>query len=150
MIFVLALLIFGPRKLPEIAKGLGKAMRMFREASDEVKRTLEEDIQAERMREIRETKARIRKKAQEHKEQKAKEQPSTDNTPENNGDPITEKIEETEKLSDDFYDEGLGHDSEEELDGDSGEEHGENFREELDKDSDDNSQTLPSSDNLAG
>jgi len=47
LIFVVALLIFGPRKLPEIAKSLGKAMRMFRDASNEMKRTLEEDIRLE-------------------------------------------------------------------------------------------------------
>jgi len=47
VVFVIALLIFGPRKLPEIAKSLGKAMRMFRDASNEMKRTLEEDIRLE-------------------------------------------------------------------------------------------------------
>jgi len=52
VVFVLALLIFGPKKLPEIARGLGKAMRMFREASNEIQRTLEEDIRAEENRKL--------------------------------------------------------------------------------------------------
>lgn len=35
LIFVLALLIFGPKKLPEIGRSLGKAIRGFQEASKE-------------------------------------------------------------------------------------------------------------------
>ncbi|MDT8391939.1 MAG: twin-arginine translocase TatA/TatE family subunit [Lentisphaeria bacterium] len=36
LIFVLVLLLFGGKKLPEVAKGLGKAMREFRKARDEL------------------------------------------------------------------------------------------------------------------
>jgi TatA/E family protein of Tat protein translocase len=39
-ILVLALLIFGPRKLPEIGRTLGKAMGEFRRATQELKQTL--------------------------------------------------------------------------------------------------------------
>jgi sec-independent protein translocase protein TatA len=35
LIFVLALLIFGPKKLPEIGRSLGKAIRGFQDASKE-------------------------------------------------------------------------------------------------------------------
>jgi sec-independent protein translocase protein TatA len=35
LIFVVALLIFGPKKLPEIGRSLGKAMRSFQDASKE-------------------------------------------------------------------------------------------------------------------
>lgn len=35
LIFVLALLVFGPKKLPEIGRSLGKAIRGFQEASKE-------------------------------------------------------------------------------------------------------------------
>lgn len=35
LIFVLALLVFGPKKLPEIGKSVGKALRGFQEASKE-------------------------------------------------------------------------------------------------------------------
>jgi sec-independent protein translocase protein TatA len=35
VIFVLALLIFGPKKLPEIGRSLGKAIRSFQDASNE-------------------------------------------------------------------------------------------------------------------
>ncbi|MFN3690267.1 MAG: Sec-independent protein translocase protein TatB [Fimbriimonadales bacterium] len=44
VLFVLALLIFGPRKLPEIARSVGQAMREFKKASEEVTRSLEEPV----------------------------------------------------------------------------------------------------------
>lgn len=37
LIFLVALLVFGADRLPELAKGLGKGMREFRRAADEVK-----------------------------------------------------------------------------------------------------------------
>ena len=36
LIFVIALLFLGPKKLPELAKGLGQAMREFQKARDEM------------------------------------------------------------------------------------------------------------------
>jgi TatA/E family protein of Tat protein translocase len=52
MIFVLALLLFGPRKLPEIGKSLGKAMGEFRRASNDLKRSLEEEVAADELRQV--------------------------------------------------------------------------------------------------
>jgi TatA/E family protein of Tat protein translocase len=46
-ILVLALLIFGPRKLPEIGRTMGKAMGEFRRATRDLKRTLDTEISAE-------------------------------------------------------------------------------------------------------
>jgi TatA/E family protein of Tat protein translocase len=43
-IFLLALLLFGPKKLPEIGKTLGKGLSEFRRASNELKRTLESEV----------------------------------------------------------------------------------------------------------
>ncbi|SRR5713101_6639297 len=43
-IFVLALLIFGPKKLPELGKTLGKAMTEFRRASSELKSTFDREM----------------------------------------------------------------------------------------------------------
>ena len=43
-IFLLALLIFGPRKLPEIGRQIGKAMAEFKRASNEFKSQLESEI----------------------------------------------------------------------------------------------------------
>jgi len=44
-IFVLALLLFGPKKLPEIGRTIGKAMGEFRRASSELKSTFEREMQ---------------------------------------------------------------------------------------------------------
>jgi Tat protein translocase TatB subunit len=43
VILGLALIILGPKKLPEIARGLGKAMREFRRATDDLKDQFEEE-----------------------------------------------------------------------------------------------------------
>src|SRR5438876_1806372 len=46
-IVVFALIIFGPRRIPEIAKVLGKTMAQLRNASEEFKRTWESEIERE-------------------------------------------------------------------------------------------------------
>ena len=43
-IFFLALLLFGPKKLPELARQLGKLMAEFRRASNEFKSQIEQEI----------------------------------------------------------------------------------------------------------
>lgn len=43
-IFLLALLIFGPKKLPELGRTLGKGLAEFKRASNELKSSLEEEI----------------------------------------------------------------------------------------------------------
>ncbi len=43
-IFLLALLIFGPRKLPEIGRQIGKFMAEFKRASNEFKSQIEDEI----------------------------------------------------------------------------------------------------------
>jgi TatA/E family protein of Tat protein translocase len=50
LILVIALIVFGPRKLPEIGKSLGKMMVEFRRASNDFKRTIEEEVEADKMR----------------------------------------------------------------------------------------------------
>lgn len=47
VIFVLALLIFGPRKLPDLGRSLGRGMAEFKKASNELKRTWEEEVRTE-------------------------------------------------------------------------------------------------------
>ena len=44
MILVLALLLFGPKKLPEIGKQVGKALGEFKRTSNELKRTIEDEM----------------------------------------------------------------------------------------------------------
>ncbi|MEE4115692.1 MAG: twin-arginine translocase TatA/TatE family subunit [Marinilabiliaceae bacterium] len=45
IIMVVALLLFGANKIPEIAKGLGKGMREFRKATDDIKKEFNESTQ---------------------------------------------------------------------------------------------------------
>jgi TatA/E family protein of Tat protein translocase len=47
IILVIALIIFGPRKLPELGRSLGRSIGEFRRASNELRSTLEEEIRVE-------------------------------------------------------------------------------------------------------
>ena len=46
LILVVVLLLFGGKKLPELARGLGKGIREFKDASDGVKREIHRNINA--------------------------------------------------------------------------------------------------------
>ena len=48
VIFVIALLVFGPRKLPELGKSLGKSLAEFKRATNELKRTWEDEVKTEK------------------------------------------------------------------------------------------------------
>jgi TatA/E family protein of Tat protein translocase len=50
LILVIALVVFGPRKLPELGKSLGQAMSQFRRASEDFKRTWEQEVEIEKVR----------------------------------------------------------------------------------------------------
>jgi sec-independent protein translocase protein TatA len=47
IILTLALIIFGPRKLPELGRSLGKSLGEFKRASNELRNTLDEEIRIE-------------------------------------------------------------------------------------------------------
>src|ERR1043165_9922980 len=53
IILVIALIIFGPRKLPELGRSLGKSIGEFKKASNELRNTLDEEIPAEEQKEQR-------------------------------------------------------------------------------------------------
>jgi len=46
LILAVVLLLFGGKKLPELARGLGKGIREFKDASDGVKREIQRNINA--------------------------------------------------------------------------------------------------------
>jgi sec-independent protein translocase protein TatA len=46
VIFILALLIFGPKRLPELGKSLGKGIGEFRRASSDLRNTIEREIES--------------------------------------------------------------------------------------------------------
>jgi TatA/E family protein of Tat protein translocase len=45
LIFIVALLFFGPKKLPEIGKSIGKGLAEFKRASDDLKKTIEQEME---------------------------------------------------------------------------------------------------------
>jgi len=44
LIFFVALIVFGPKRLPDIGRSLGNAMKEFKKATNEFKSTLEEEV----------------------------------------------------------------------------------------------------------
>ena len=63
VIMVVALLVVGPSKLPELARSLGKAFNEFRRMADEVKETIEEEVikeEEKKEEEIEETKEDVK------------------------------------------------------------------------------------------
>lgn len=49
-IFVIALIFFGPRKLPELGRSLGQTLGQFKRASEDFKRSWEEEVEVEKRR----------------------------------------------------------------------------------------------------
>lgn len=52
LILALALLVFGPRRIPEIGKTIGKTLAEFRKATGEFKSSLEREIQVEKIEDV--------------------------------------------------------------------------------------------------
>ena len=50
LIFVVALIVFGPRKLPELGRSLGKSIAEFKRASNDLRSTLDEEIRLDERR----------------------------------------------------------------------------------------------------
>jgi sec-independent protein translocase protein TatA len=50
VIFVIALIVFGPRKLPELGRSLGRGIAEFKRATNELQSSLEDEIRLEEQR----------------------------------------------------------------------------------------------------
>jgi sec-independent protein translocase protein TatA len=50
VIFVIALIVFGPRKLPELGRSLGRGIAEFKKATNELQSSLEDEIRVEEQR----------------------------------------------------------------------------------------------------
>ena len=100
VVFIVVLVVFGPQKLPELARGLGKLMAEFRKASTDFKSAFEEE-----MREMeRQTLLAERKKAAEAAASSAvaaetSAAPATEASPGTEG-PISESHTETRASED--------------------------------------------------
>lgn len=66
LVFVVALLVFGPRKLPEVGRTLGKAMREFKSAAEDFKAAINQEPPEELVKDIE-------KKLKKNEEQLAEE-----------------------------------------------------------------------------
>lgn len=47
IILMIALIVFGPRKLPELGRSLGRSLNEFKRASNELRHTLDDEIRIE-------------------------------------------------------------------------------------------------------
>jgi len=52
LIFAVILIVFGPRRIPEIGRMLGKAMGEFRKATDDLKSTIEREVRLEELKKV--------------------------------------------------------------------------------------------------
>src|SRR5688572_11815585 len=52
LIFAVILLVFGPRRIPEIGRTLGKALAEFRKATDDLKGTIDREVRLEELKKI--------------------------------------------------------------------------------------------------
>ena len=63
VIFLAVVLLFGGKKIPELMKGIGKGMREFKDAKENVKSEIEEGMkEKDKEQEIRELKAQLEQK----------------------------------------------------------------------------------------
>jgi len=59
LIFIVALIVFGPKKLPEIGRTLGKALGEFKKATDDLKNTIEREVRVDELKELRQVPSNI-------------------------------------------------------------------------------------------
>lgn len=88
IIFVIALIIFGPRKLPELGRSLGKSLSEFKRASNELRNTLDEEIRIDEQRAADTTRPRPIDAPQNTDEQRTADttKPRSIEEPQNTGD----------------------------------------------------------------
>lgn len=73
VILVIALIVIGPQKLPDLAKSLGKGLAEFKKATDDFKSSIEADSRTEEEKEHLAKLAEAKRKAEEEREKEAAE-----------------------------------------------------------------------------
>ena len=73
IILVIALIVIGPQKLPDLAKSLGKGLAEFKKATDDFKQTIETDTRTAEEKEHLAKLAEAKQKAEEEKAKEAEE-----------------------------------------------------------------------------
>lgn len=73
VILVIALIVIGPQKLPDLAKSLGKGLAEFKKATDDFKQSIEADSRTEEEKEHLAKLAEAKRKAEEEREKEAAE-----------------------------------------------------------------------------
>lgn len=72
IILVIALIVFGPRKLPELGRSLGRSLGEFKRASNELRNTLDEEIRVEEQRNAERQRAETERRPE---QQRAEDEP---------------------------------------------------------------------------
>src|SRR5215510_1026870 len=80
-ILVIALIFFGPRKLPQLARSMGKSMAEFRKASEDFKRTWEREVALESARAEAAENSILPEATQTYAESSAHEEPALEPVP---------------------------------------------------------------------
>ncbi|SHJ34588.1 sec-independent protein translocase protein TatB [Malonomonas rubra DSM 5091] len=87
LIGALALIVLGPKKLPDLARSLGKGFAEFKRATNEFKNTMEVEIRAE---EVRQTQEKLQQEGKLKPEAEVAAEPESAPEPEGNAEAIAE------------------------------------------------------------
>ena len=103
IIFVIALIIIGPKKLPDLARALGKGLAEFRRATDQLKANLDMDDVEDELKGVQEDLADsvsgLLDVSETEEETKPEDPVTSETSEEESSDRVTEKV--TEKKEDD-------------------------------------------------
>ena len=98
IIFLIALIIIGPKKLPDLARALGKGMAEFRKATNEIKTSLDVEGELKGMEEdLADSVSGLLDISETEEEIKPGEPVTSKTSEEENSDSVTEKVMEKKK-----------------------------------------------------
>lgn len=86
VILVIALIVIGPQKLPELAKSLGKGLAEFKKASDDFQRNVSDQVRKAEVEELIKTKQADAQAADEQPEPQTVEKQAAETTAATSGD----------------------------------------------------------------